>query len=461
MSHNLPPNPDKHIKDLSKGDLTESLRFGNWFANLWSNGVSDFIGCSIKRVYSLRKTYTGYYYRNIICLSILDFLKERGFKMLDEYVINSDDFSSVTKKEIEISKGKFTEVTVEGSMFLEKLGKKFIVGMHEGYRPNEWDINISYNREDHTMVKAFLTDLEDFAKKQCYLKNAKIDPDLSFIKLNKDYSWQDIVLPKYIKDEITLNTTKLVDSINFYKKHNLPFKRGLILEGSPGTGKTLIGRIICSTINCSFLWVTPKFLVDSRAIASICELSREIAPCVLFLEDLDLYASDRDNNRDSGLLGELMNQLDGLVENNYVIVIATTNRVKFIEEALSNRPGRFDRTIEIPRPSEEGRKRLLTLCLNNIKTESNFINEIATKTEDFTGAHIQELVNTAIMVAIEDKSFDKEDNVILKKEFLINNIEKVKNKKLEPSVGFITKNHHTPQDHPDLRDVFDQEDIND
>ncbi len=439
MSQNLPPDSKKPFQKLTKGDLAESIRFGQWFSNLWSTSVAEYMGCSIKRIFSLKKAYTGIYYRNIICLSLSDFLTKNNFIIHDEYSINHDDFSSSKKEEIEIAKGKFKEVTIEGFLFLEKAGHKFVLGLEDGYRNNEWVISINYNRDAGSSIKSFLVDLETFARSKCYLNKAKIDPSLSFIKLNKEYSWNDIILPKYIKDEIKLNTEKLVNSIDFYKKHNLPFKRGVILEGIPGIGKTLIGRILCSTVDCSFLWVTPKFLETAQSISIICELARQISPCILFLEDLDLYASDRSTNRDSNFLGELMNQLDGLVENNYVIVVATTNKVDFIEDAIRNRPGRFDRTIEIPLPTTKGREKLLKLCLLkfNIDTDNlDYLHEVAEKSKDFTGSHIQELVNTAVMVAIDVGSLDKDKNVILRKEFLFDNIEKVKNKILQPQLGF-------------------------
>jgi len=441
MSTNLPPKHSTPVTSMTKGDLAEAWRFSRWFSSLWSTKLSEFLNCDIRKVLTLQKSYTGDYYKNIICLSFRAYLTKNGFKVLEEYSLNHDDYSAATKGEIEIAQGKYEQVTIGGLTFIEKDGCKYMVSMGEGYRNQTWDLSISYDNKDHDKIKGFIKALETHAKEQNYLQGAKIDPSLSFIKLNKKYTWDDIVLPKVLKDEIQLNTVKLVESIKFYRDNNIPFKRGLILEGAPGTGKTLIGRILCSTINCSFLWVTPKYLTDSGAIASICELARQISPCVLFLEDLDLYAQDRDKVRDSNMLGELMNQLDGLVENNYIIVVATTNKVDFIEEAMRNRPGRFDRTIEIVAPSKEGIKRLLTLCLQRLSTTGDFLDEVAEKAKGFTGAHVQELVNTAVMIAIENKSVDAEGKVILKKEFLLDNIKKVKNKKFEPTLGFDGKSN--------------------
>jgi transitional endoplasmic reticulum ATPase len=141
-------------------------------------------------------------------------------------------------------------------------------------------------------------------------------------------------------------------------------------------------------------------------------------------------------NHNASLLGELMNQLDGLVENHYVVVIATTNKVDALEKALRNRPGRFDRVIDIPPPDNAARLKMLELYANKHKMEDVNLAEIAEKTEKYTGAHIKELVNTAIITAIDENSFDTEGMVILKQEYFTKNIAKVRNKKIQPAIGF-------------------------
>lgn len=132
-----------------------------------------------------------------------------------------------------------------------------------------------------------------------------------------------------------------------------------------------------------------------------------------------------------------MNQLDGLIENHFVIVIATTNRVDDVEEALRNRPGRFDRIIEIAPPNLAGRIHMLQLFTQNYKLEGVDLEIVAQKTEKYSGAHVKELVITAAITAIDNKSLTEEGLVILKPEFFLSNIEKVRNKKIEPVAGFI------------------------
>jgi len=130
-----------------------------------------------------------------------------------------------------------------------------------------------------------------------------------------------------------------------------------------------------------------------------------------------------------------MNQLDGLIENEYIVTIATTNDAKKIEEALKNRPGRFDRIIEIPKPSEEDRKKMFKYHIGDCILDDINLDLIAEKTAGYTGAHVKELVTTAIITAIETRSLNKDEKIILKQQHFEQNIEKVGEKKVRP-VGF-------------------------
>jgi len=215
-----------------------------------------------------------------------------------------------------------------------------------------------------------------------------------------------------------------------------------MLKGIPGTGKTKIGKVICNTIGdeVTFIWVTPGDIDSTSKVKAICELARGTAPSVLFLEDIDLYSKHRDLEPNKGLLGELMNQLDGLIENEFVIVIATTNYPDNVEDAIRNRPGRFDRIIDVSIPDIECRERMLNLFLKERSVEaedvSKLIKELAKSTEGFTGAHMKELVNSAIISAIDDNSLDG-DRIIIKEEHFLKNIELVRTKEIK-ALGFST-----------------------
>jgi cell division protease FtsH len=419
-----------------KEDCIEILRQGQLQVDLRSLVISKFLECTLKQVQTNTKNYRGLYYRNIIITSFEEFLKSEGYSVLDQFGMGSNAYYSLERASIEILPKQYKSYVVNGYTFIRCGNVKLAVSMENSEYNDRWSLSIAYFSEYEQIVTNFIEKLESYAKEHSFLKKSKIDPDLHHLTLDKKYTWGDIVLPGPIKNELQLNVDKLINSIEFYRQNNITFKRGLILKGKPGTGKTLICKVLAHLGDCTFIWVTPKHLTNSRSVSYLCELARELSPSILFLEDIDLYGESRSTNSNNCLLGELMNQLDGLVENHYVIVIATTNKIEGMEEALRNRPGRFDRVIDIPVPDFEGRLSMLEIYSKQYKLENVDLKAIANQTNGFTGAHIKELVTTAVIAAVDERSFDTDKKVVLKQEFFICNMDKVRNKKVEATMGF-------------------------
>jgi cell division protease FtsH len=122
----------------------------------------------------------------------------------------------------------------------------------------------------------------------------------------------------------------------------------------------------------------------------------------LILEDIDLYGEDRGHVHDSSFLGELMNELDGMVDNQEIIVIATTNHLEKVENALRNRPGRFDRVYKIPNPDLTARRNLLAHFIartpNNVAPAE--VDRLAELFSGYSGAYLKELVNSGFAHSI-------------------------------------------------------------
>jgi cell division protease FtsH len=175
-------------------------------------------------------------------------------------------------------------------------------------------------------------------------------------------------------------------------------RRGLILSGPPGTGKTLVGKVLADTLGVTFLWVLPRHVGSPDNIAEILNAARFLSPVVVLFEDLDLFGEDRHAGQ-SSILGELMNQLDGVSENDGIVTIATTNRLEVVESALRNRPGRFDRVIELGLPDMKARRKLLQRLLAAI-TESD-LTQLVAATDGYSPAQLEEVVNTMRLLAAE------------------------------------------------------------
>ena len=188
--------------------------------------------------------------------------------------------------------------------------------------------------------------------------------------------------------------------------------KGILLCGPPGTGKTLLAKAVATESEANFISVKgPEFLSkwvgeSEKAVRETFRKARQAAPCVIFLDEMDAVAPKRGMETGTKVtervISQLLTELDGLENLQGVTVIAATNRPDMIDSALL-RPGRFDRHIYIPVPNEGARKKIFEIHLRN-KPLSGDVNveELAEKTEGYTGADIEAVCNEATMAAIRE-----------------------------------------------------------
>ena len=199
--------------------------------------------------------------------------------------------------------------------------------------------------------------------------------------------------------------------------------KGILLYGPPGTGKTMLAKAVATESEANFISVKgPEFLSkwvgeSERAVRETFRKARQAAPCVIFFDEIDAIAPARGSLGDSHVtervISQILTELDGLEELRDVTVIAATNRPDIIDPALL-RPGRFDRLIYIPPPDKEARKEIFRIHTKKKPLAKDVnIDELAEKTEGYTGADIAAVCNEAVMAAIREyiskhKEFDKE-----------------------------------------------------
>ncbi|NJL70815.1 MAG: AAA family ATPase [Candidatus Competibacteraceae bacterium] len=176
---------------------------------------------------------------------------------------------------------------------------------------------------------------------------------------------------------------------------------------SHNTGKTSIGHLICQQAQDStVIWITPDLVYNNAqgrdSIKSLYKLADFVSPTVIILEDIDLFGEDRDASVGNIGLGGLMNILDGVNSVKNAVTVAMTNRIELIEKALSNRPGRFDRIVEIPYLNKYLRKMMFTDRLSDCNVEEEVLNYIVSHTAKWTGAEVQEFVNSLNMYFISN-----------------------------------------------------------
>jgi SpoVK/Ycf46/Vps4 family AAA+-type ATPase len=315
-----------------------------------------------------------------------------------------------------------TEDTIkEGSLIMEGPDRQrlvvrfnFIEHREEG-KPRS-DIFLTCEKEKKKWLKELENQINKWIDDNNYLKGKKIKPGAKFLDVSKKYTWDDILLPEDTKEDIKRNINDYFELREIYKKNNLPFKRGIICYGQPGTGKTLLGKVIASQIESTFIWVTPSDVETPRDVSDIFEMARNLSPTILFFEDLDFYASIREGNDKSGVLGEFLAQMDGFIQNEDIFIIATTNDIKVIEPALKNRPSRFDSLIEFKPMDENLRAKMIKRLLNNYTTKEDpetIANETAKLLKSMTGAELNKFFISTIKTAIEERSIDTDKKVIL------------------------------------------------
>ena len=200
--------------------------------------------------------------------------------------------------------------------------------------------------------------------------------------------------------------------------------KGVLLEGAPGTGKTLLAKAIAGEANVPFFSISGSDFVEmfvgvgaSRVRDMFAEAKRH-APCIIFIDEIDAVARRRGTGMGGGhdereqTLNQLLVEMDGFGINEGLIVMAATNRVDILDPAIL-RPGRFDRKITVAAPDVRGREEILNVHAKNKPLGDDVdLGQIAQTTAGFTGADLENLLNeAAINAAMDKRAFVKQEDI--------------------------------------------------
>lgn len=187
--------------------------------------------------------------------------------------------------------------------------------------------------------------------------------------------------------------------------------RGVLLVGSPGTGKTLLARAVAGEVKVPFFTISGSDFVEmfvgvgASRVRDMFEQAKKHAPCIIFIDEIDAVGRHRGAGLGGGhdereqTLNQLLVEMDGFEGNEGVIVVAATNRPDVLDPALL-RPGRFDRQVVVPLPDIRGREQILKVHLQKVPVDSHVeVKAIARGTPGFSGADLANLVNEAALFA--------------------------------------------------------------
>ena len=197
-----------------------------------------------------------------------------------------------------------------------------------------------------------------------------------------------------------------------YTEMGARMPRGIVLYGSPGTGKTLTAKAIAGTAGVPFFSASGSDFIElyvgvgAKRVRELYEKARKSAPCIVFIDEIDSIGGERgltSNSERDQTINALLNELDGFNGTEGVITIAATNRLELLDSALT-RPGRFDKHIAVPLPEREDRLEILKVHAKNKKLAEDIkLKDIAAMTVGFSGAALESLLNEAAFNAVNAK----------------------------------------------------------
>jgi hypothetical protein len=393
-------NPDGHTRDsLVSSFLTDAP---------WA-GITD---CSISLgPVGIALLTLEDLFKDTARFEVFDVTKLPEFKQLKIPLKKSGPTYTV----IELS-GQNITVPVSNILFLEdkKSGVRFVID----YQPSMGGgLVLTIDVSDDHAEKAFSLMKEI---KELVLNSPHIKGQVLEMHAGGGFDVLDIgdanppVMDDELKDNLEKYAINLFDHEEEFKKYGLPVKSAIILAGPPGCGKTMIERWMASKVKgkITTVWVSAKAISNPQDVAEVFDVARKLSPVLLIFEDIDLVAGSREmvlgrgegSGTGSMCLGEMLNQLDGLQRNESMVVIASTNRVSSLDEAIIDRPGRIDRIFEVSKPSSSVAVGIATEFMR----KSNISEETLTSLSlerffsdgELTGAQVVEVIKGAIFEAI-------------------------------------------------------------
>ena len=190
--------------------------------------------------------------------------------------------------------------------------------------------------------------------------------------------------------------------------------RGALLTGAPGTGKTLLARAIAGESSVPFIQCSGSSFVEmfvgvgAKRVRDVFEMARENQPCIVFIDEIDAIGKKRSNNGFASndereqTINQLLTEMDGFENETEIVVIAATNRIDILDDALL-RPGRFDRKIQVSLPDVHGREEILKVHTKDKLLGAGIsLRDLAKQTTGFSGADLANFMNECAIRAVRD-----------------------------------------------------------
>jgi len=260
-------------------------------------------------------------------------------------------------------------------------------------------------------------------------------------------SWDDVGGLDDLKRELREAVEWPMKYASSYERMGIRPSRGILLYGPPGTGKTLLAKAVAKESGANFIQVKGPSLLSmwvgksEEGTRKIFERARQVSPCVIFFDEIDALAGKRGLSDAGGskvterVLNQLLAEMDGLEDLKDVLVVAATNRPDMLDPALL-RPGRFDKILLVNSPETKGRLNILNIHTEKMPLAKDVdVNDLAKKTEGYTGADIESLAREAALLALRESIDSKE----VKKKHFEEALKKVRPSVSKPTIEVYKK----------------------
>lgn len=229
----------------------------------------------------------------------------------------------------------------------------------------------------------------------------------------KTASFDNLVLPGTMREDLISDLSGFFASKAKYDQYGIAWKRGVLLLGPPGNGKTHAVKATINHLNRPCLYVKSfkaQYRTDHDSIRSVFKQARETAPCILVFEDLDSLIDS--NNRSF-----FLNEMDGFASNSGILSVATTNHPERLDPSILDRPSRFDRKYTFDLPEHTERRAFLILFGSKLEPDlvltPDGLDEIVAATEEYSYAYLKELYLASMIKWIGEDSRRRIDEVML------------------------------------------------